>query len=159
MKPMHKKLLQEQLDTTIKRLECLNTMQRPVKGWLRAIREALGMSGRQFAKRLGVSAPRITMLEKKERQGSVTLNTMHQAAEALNCKFVYALVPRENSLKETVRKRAESLAKKRLTRVSHTMLLEAQNLSDTEQQKAIENEINTLINELPRDLWENHDNF
>ena len=65
MKPLHKKLIQEQLDATLARLACMRDVQHPAKGWLRAIREALGMSGRQFARRLGVSAPWITALEKK----------------------------------------------------------------------------------------------
>jgi len=140
----------------LQRLSCLHGMQRPVKGWLRAVREALGMSGKQFAKRLGVSAPRVTALEKNEVHGSVTLNTMRQAA-ALNCKFVYALVPRDDSLEETLRKRARILAQKRLSMVAHSMLLEDQQLSAPEQEKAIEAEIEALLGKMPRELWDNHD--
>ena len=99
----------------------------PARGWLCAVREALGMSGRQFARRLDVSAPWITALEKKELTGPVTINTMRQAAETLDCVFVYAVIPRE-SLADIVRRRAEVLAGKRLARVSHSMLLEAQQL-------------------------------
>jgi len=153
MKPLHKKLIQEQLDATLARLACMRAVQRPAKGWLRAIREALGMSGRQFARRLGVSAPWITALEKKELTGSVTINTMRQAAESLDCVFVYAVIPRE-SLEAIVRKRAEVLAEKRLARVSHSMLLEAQQLSDTEQQKALKAEVEALIRDMPKELWD-----
>ena len=153
MKPLHKKLIQEQLDATLARLACMRDVQRPAKGWLRAIREALGMSGRQFARRLGVSAPWITALEKKELTGSVTINTMRQAAESLDCVFVYAVIPRE-SLEAIVRKRAEVLAEKRLARVSHSMLLEAQQLSDTEQQKALASEVDALLWDMPKELWD-----
>ncbi|MHB8788465.1 MAG: mobile mystery protein A [Desulfobulbaceae bacterium] len=153
MKPLHKKLIQEQLDATLARLACMRDVQRPAKGWLRAIREALGMSGRQFARRLGVSAPWITALEKKELTGSVTINTMRQAAESLDCVFMYAVIPRE-SLEAIVRKRAEALAEKRLARVSHSMLLEAQQLSDTEQQKAFAAEVEALMWEMPKELWD-----
>ena len=159
MKPQYKRLLQEQLDATLERLSCLHAVQRPVKGWLRAVREALGMSGKQFAKRLGVSAPRVTALEKNEMLGTVTLNTMRQAADALDCKFVYALVPREKSLSATVRNRAEILAPKRLARVTHSMLLEDQQLSSLEQKKALEAEIAALIRNMPKELWDNHDEF
>lgn len=154
MKPLHKRLIQEQLEMTLDRLSCMRDVQRPAKGWLRAIREALGMSGKQFARRLGVSAPWITTLEKKELTGSVTIKTMRQAAEALDCVFVYALVPRD-SLADIVRRRAETLAKKRLARVSHSMLLEAQQLSGSEQEKAIEAEVNALIQNMPKELWDN----
>jgi len=153
MKPQHKRLIQEQLETTLDRLSSVRDAQRPARGWLRAIREALGMSGKQFARRLGVSAPWVTTLEKKELVGSVTIKTMRQAAEALDCVFVYAVVPRD-SLAEIVRRRAEILAKKRLAMVSHSMLLEAQQLSESEQQKALTQEVNELILEMPKELWE-----
>jgi predicted DNA-binding mobile mystery protein A len=94
MNPNRKRLMLEQLDATFDRLSCLRSVQRPAKGWLRAAREALGMSGKQFARRLAVSPPRITVLEKEELTGSVTIKTMRHAAEALDCVFVYALVPR-----------------------------------------------------------------
>lgn len=158
MKPLHKRLMQEQLETTLGRLSCVRDVQRPAKGWLRAIREALGMSGKQFARRLGVSAPWITTLEKKELTGSVTIKTMREAAEALDCIFVYALVPRD-SLADIVRRRAKTLARKRLARVSHSMLLEGQQLSNIEQEKALEFEIDTLIRTMPKEIWNNHDEF
>lgn len=152
MKPHHKRLIQEQLEKTLGRFSVLRDVQRPAKGWLRAIREALGMSGKQFAMRLGVSAPWITTLEKKELTGSVTIKTMRQAAEALDCVFVYALVPRD-SLADIVRRRAETLAGKRLARVSHSMLLEAQQLTESEQKKAIDAEVDALIRNMPKELW------
>ena len=153
MKPSHKRLIQQQLGTTLTRLACIRDAQRPARGWLRAIREALGMSGKQFSRRLGVSAPWITTLEKKELADSVTIKTMRQAAEALDCVFVYAVVPRD-SLADIVRRRAELLAQKRLATVSHSMLLEAQQLSASEQQKALDQEVNALIQEMPKELWE-----
>lgn len=146
-------MIREQLETTLSRLSCVRDVQRPAKGWLRAVREALGMSGKQFAQRLGVSAPWVTTLEKKELTGSVTIKTMRQAAEALDCVFVYTLVPIDR-LEDIVRKRAEILAKKRLARVSHSMLLEAQQLSASEQKKAIEAEVDALIRNMPKELWD-----
>jgi len=156
MKPLHRRLIQEQLETTLDRLSCLRDVQRPAKGWLRAIREALGMSGRQFAQRLGVSPPWVSSLEKKELSDSVTIKTMRQAAEALDCVFVYALLPRD-SLADIVHRRAEILAGKRQARVSHTMLLEAQQLSAAEQKKAIEAEVDALIRNMPKELWDDND--
>jgi predicted DNA-binding mobile mystery protein A len=158
MKPEHKRLIREQLDTTLASLECLHRVNRPAKGWLRAIREALGMSGKQFARRLGVSAPWATVLEKNEMTDSASLKTMRQAAEALDCVFVYAVIPREN-LQEVVRGRAISLARKRLARISHSMLLEEQQLSSIEQQKAFEAEVEDLIRNMPKELWDDHEDL
>jgi predicted DNA-binding mobile mystery protein A len=156
MNPHHKRLIQEQLQKTLENFLCLRDAQRPAMGWLRAIRQALGMSGRQFARRLGVSAPWISTLEKNEVAGSVTIKTMHQAADALDCVFVYALVPRKE-LGEIVRERAISLAKRKLARVSHSMLLEAQQLSEEEEKRAFETEMEELIRDMPKELWDDHD--
>ena len=155
MRAEHKTLIREQLETTLGRISSARDVQRPVKGWLRAIREALGMSGKQFASRLGVAPPRITVLEKNEMSGSVTIKTIQQAADALECDFVYAIVPRGNLI-DIVRKRALSLAAKRLGRVSHSMLLEAQQLSNIEQKKAIDFEVEELIRNMPKELWDDH---
>ncbi len=156
MRPQHKILIREQLEATLNRLSSIRGVKRPVKGWLRAIREALGMSGKQYARRLGVAPPRITALEKNEMSGSVTMKTMQQAADALDCVFVYAVIPRE-SLTDIVRKRAQTLAGKRLSRVSHSMLLEAQQLTDEEQKKVFNAEVEELIRNMPKELWDDHD--
>jgi predicted DNA-binding mobile mystery protein A len=155
MKQQHRHIVREQLETTLEKFSCLRNANRPAMSWLRAMREALGMSGKQFAKRLGVSPPWISNLEKNELAGSVTIKTMHQAANALDCDFVYALVPRKR-LKESIRERAISLARKKLTRVSHTMLLEAQQLSKAEEKRAFEVEVEELIRNMPKELWEDH---
>src|SRR5436189_523331 len=97
------------LDSRFTAMRPLLKSQRPPKGWLRAIRDALGMTTKQFGRRLGVSQPRIVELEQSEVSGSVTLHTLQRAAEALGCRLVYAVVP-EKPLAETVRERAELVA-------------------------------------------------
>jgi len=135
MQARHKLIIRQQLDKTLAGLKAENT-QVPVKGWIRAIREALGMTGKQLAHRLKVSQPRIPRLEQDELAGSVTIKTMQQAAEALDCTFVYALVPR-TSLEDTLRGQARMVAQDRIERVAHSMLLEAQSLSAEEQQNRL----------------------
>ncbi len=158
MKPQQKHLIREQLEKTVDQLACMCRMQRPVKGWLRSVREALGMSGKQFAGRLGVSPPRITALEKSEQSGSATIKTMCQAAEVLDCVFVYAVIPREK-LSSTVRKQAESLARSRMNSVSHSMFLEEQQLSASNQQKAFEAEVEKIMQTMPKELWDKPNEF
>ena len=99
-----------------KRLNLLrnsDALTRPSRGWIRAIREALGMTTAQLAKRIGVSQPRAVAIENAEKKGSISLNSLERAAHALDCRLVYALVPRR-PLKELVTERAERLASKRL---------------------------------------------
>ncbi len=155
MKPEHKIIIREQLEATLNLVSKAAKTCRPQKGWIRAVREALGMSGKQFANRLGVKPPRITALEKDEMTGAVTIKKMQEAANALDCDLFYALIPRE-TLSESVRKQAENLAKKRIQRVSHSMLLESQQLSNSEQKKALNAEVEKILRQMPRELWEDH---
>src|SRR4051794_37115016 len=86
--------------------------QPPVKGWIRAVREALGMTAEQLAKRLGVTQPAVVATEQSEAQGTIQLATMRRVAEALDCTLVYALVP-NRPLETTVRERARLFARRR----------------------------------------------
>ncbi|MEK6695997.1 MAG: mobile mystery protein A [Candidatus Deferrimicrobiota bacterium] len=148
-----KRLILEQLTDNVNRFSQLKDAPHPVKGWIRAIREALGMSGVQFAKRLGVSPQRVATLEKAEVTGAVTIRSMRQAAEALDCVFVYALVPR-SSLKDTVRRQALEVARERLKHTSHTMLLEDQQLSKEKMRKALDAAVEELVDAMPKELWD-----
>jgi len=153
MIPKHKLIVRQQFDKTMMLFATAKNLQPPVKGWIRAVREALGMSGKQLAQRLNVSQPRISKLEQDELSGAVTLKTMRQAAEALDCVFVYAVVPR-TSLEDIVRTQARKVAVERMQRVSHSMLLEAQVLADEEQRAAMDAAVEELVREMPRELWE-----
>ena len=121
----------------------------PPKGWIRAIRDALGMSGVQLAKRLKVSPQTVEAMEKSEAAGTIQLNTLKRAAEALDCTLVYALIP-NTSLENTVNDRARQIATAALARVSHTMKLEDQDTGDGELEARIEDYIRHLKD---RDLW------
>ena len=108
----------------------------PPKGWIRAIRDALGMTAKQLANRLGVAQQAVAHIEKGELAGSVTIKTMRRIAESLDCVFVYGFVPRI-SLEETVSRQAKKIAAQRLSRVSQTMSLENQALSRRENEQAL----------------------
>jgi len=101
---------------------------------------------------LNVSQPRIPKLEQDEVSGVVSLKTMRQTAEAMDCVFVYAIIPR-TSLDETVRSQARRVAESRMQRVSHTMTLENQCLSESEKSESLEAAIEELVRERPKELW------
>lgn len=109
---------------------------KPYGGWVRAIREALGMRAEDLADRMGVSQPSVTRLESNERTGSIRLDTLQRVADALECDVVYALVPRR-SLDEMVKQRARTRALERLGRVAHTMALEDQALSSEQLERRV----------------------
>ena len=147
------KLVRKQLDAKLEHFRPLRETMPPRKGWIRAIRDALGMTGEQLAKRLGVSnKQRISRIECDEIEGNVTIKTMRRVAEALDCVFVYGFVPR-SSLEQTVRNRAEHVAKKRMERVSQTMRLEQQGLFEKEEKLALSDATESLVANPHRTLW------
>lgn len=145
-------LARKNLERRFKPLRELH-LQPPSRGWLRAIRESIGMTTRQFAKRLGVVPSRITALEKAEAHGNVTLKTLREAAETLDCVLVYAIIP-NNPLDDMMRARAITRADAELQRVDHTMQLENQGLTRIDLSAARERKINALLEGSPRRLWD-----
>ncbi len=152
MRKNQKKISREQLDDTLSRFSSVASVSRPMRGWIRAIRDALGMNMRQFANRLGVSKSRIPRIEQDEITGGLTLRTMNRVAEELDCVFVYGFVPR-TSLDDTVKKQASIAAQRRMSRLMHTMNLEAQGLSSKNAKKALNNMVDEIIDS-PSMLWE-----
>jgi predicted DNA-binding mobile mystery protein A len=147
------RLIREQLEASLKRLKPLCNVSPPPKGWIRAIRNSLGMTARQLAGRLGVAQQAVARIEKDELAGAVTVKTMRRVAESLDCVFVCGFVPR-SSLEATVRRQAEQLATKRLGRASQTMTLEAQSLDEKENRKVLSEMVNELVDAPPPNLWD-----
>lgn len=146
-------LIRAQLSQTLKKLSPLTSFSMPAKGWVVSIRTALGMNTRQLAKRIGVARQRISEIEKGELLGNVTIKTMKKTAEALNCKFVYCLLP-NTSLDDTIKKQAEHIVIDRMNHVRHSMLLEKQALSDNEMKKSIDNAVQNILRDSPKSIWE-----
>ena len=148
-----KRLILEQLEASLQKFKPLRAVNTPKKGWIRAIRDGLGMTARQLANRLGIAQQAVARIEKDELTGSVTIKTMKRLAECLDCVFVYGFVP-HSSLEDTIRKQAQVIATKRLTQASQTMLLENQMLSNEENKKVFEQMVDELLNTLPSYFWD-----
>lgn len=128
-------------------------MPLPAKGWVRAIRDGLGMSRRQLAERLGLSTSRIQRLEQDETTGAVTIKTLRRTAEAMDCVFVYAIVPR-TSLDDTLQKQAKYKAKQHLQNISHSMSLEEQTLENKANQSMLDQLAEQIIKKSKHQLWD-----
>jgi predicted DNA-binding mobile mystery protein A len=122
----------------------------PARGWIKAVREALGMTTEQLAKRLGVKQPSVVALEQSEAKGAIELATLRRAAEALNCTLVYAFIPKQ-PLEAAVRERAQLFLRKRRAPVEHSMLLEDQAVTRKDTAKRLD-EIVRDTN--PRLFWD-----
>lgn len=138
------------LDERLKELGPVSRYTPPVKGWIKAVREALGMTAEQLGRRLGVKQPSVIQMEQSEAKGSIELATLRRVAEALDCTLVYAFVPKQ-SLEEAVRARARKFIRRRLAPVEHSMLLEDQKV----QGKPEEERIDEVLRETsPSRFWE-----
>jgi len=136
-------------------LETWRTAQlspRPRSGWVRAIRESLGMSAAAFARRLGMTPVGVRKLESAEASDAITLASLRKLAQALDCELQYALVPR-NSLLQQVRDRAEIVARERLRPIAHSMALEDQAVQGPQNKLQLEAAIKELIEGSRRELW------
>ena len=122
----------------------------PARGWIRAIRQALGITTAQLAKRMGVRQPSIVDLERSEEKGSIALATLRRAAEALDCSLVYVLIPNE-PLETTIRERARTFLRRRRRPVEHTMLLEDQDVAGPVSERQIDD---TIRETSPRRFWD-----
>ena len=111
------------------------------------------MTTSQLAERLGVVQSRVTAIEKAEAKQTLTLASLEKAAHALDCRLVYALVPRE-PLEELVEDRARLKARKRLESISHSMTLEAQGVAEADEQPQLERMVQRLLDKPGSELWE-----
>ena len=142
-----------QLEETIGPFRDLGDPRRPSGGWVRAIREALGMTNVQLAKRLKMKAPQtIEDMQKSETTETIQIKTLRKLAEALGCRLVYAVVP-PKALGDMRRERARAIARPVIQRVSHSMKLEAQGVSKEEEERQLNALIEKILVKNPRQLW------
>jgi predicted DNA-binding mobile mystery protein A len=143
----------QQLDKRFIAFAPLANALRPAKGWIKAVREALGMTTAQLGKRLGVSQQRAAMMEKAEVDGSITLKSLEQAAQTLGCRVVYVFYP-EEPLTETLRARAEAVADQQMRAVEQTMRLEDQSVADNSLSLETRDRLMEQLLKRPARLWD-----
>lgn len=143
----------KQLSDYLKSISAFKQVNLPAKGWVRAVRNGLLMSRRQLADRLGLSTSRIQRLEQDEASGAVTIKTMRRTAEALDCVFVYAIIPRD-SIEETVNTQAKKKASEYLHKTNHSMSLEDQAVNEDSYQYSLDSLAEQIINKSSRSLWD-----
>src|ERR1022692_3177633 len=109
------------LDKRLARLRSGDELTRPPKGWVRAIRDAIGMTAWQLAARMKVSQPAGHGVGKSRGRWPPHAQQpgAGRCSHAMGCTLVYALVPRR-PLEEMVRDRARQIAVETLARVDHT---------------------------------------
>ena len=146
------KLRLRQVSRKLESLRKLTRFQVPDRGWIFEIRGAIGMSASQLAKRLGVSQPAVAQYERNEAKGTITLGTLRNAAAALECELVYALVPKAE-LEVICERQAHRIAEHAVGAAAHSMDLERQQVSAEEIEEQVKDLAKQILDEKPRSLW------
>jgi predicted DNA-binding mobile mystery protein A len=142
----------KQLDRRFKRKILLSEIEIPRDGWIKEIRTALKMTYAQVSKKLSVTPSAIMKFEKNEIKGTINITSMNKIAEALNCKFVYALVPNE-TLNKIIDNRVEKVATKMINQIDQSMSLENQSVNKKEIKEQLNNLKKGLKNNLSSKIW------
>ena len=132
----------------------LQKVATPPTGWLKALRLALGMSSQQVAAKLSITRQAVQDMERREKEGSITIRSLREVANALDMHLVYGFVPKDGSLDALVERKARELAKQIVLRTSNTMKLEDQENSKERIEKAIEEKVSIFKTEMPKTLWD-----
>ncbi len=144
----------QQLNSKMLVVATLKKITAPPTGWIKAVRTTLGMSLQQLGNKISITKQSLQDIERREKDGSITLKTLRDAANALDMELVYGFVPNDVSLESMIEKRATELATKIVLRTANTMKLEDQANSKNRIKKAIKERAAEIVNELPKILWD-----
>ncbi|MND44590.1 hypothetical protein D3C80_354320 [compost metagenome] len=152
---MGKKSLQlQQLNSKMLGFASLKHVAMPPTGWIKAIRTTIGMTMQQLGNKLNVSKQGVMDIEKREKDGSITIKSLREIARAMDMQLVYGFVPNDGSLDALIEKRATDLATQIVMRTANTMKLEDQANSKKRIEAAIKERATAIQNEMPKILWD-----
>ncbi|MES2286493.1 MAG: mobile mystery protein A [Bacteroidota bacterium] len=154
MKNQKQRLLIEQIDRKLEVFRPIGDIIVPKKGWINTVRAALKMSARQLGERLKITPQSVHEIEHRESNGTITLKTLKEAANALDMQLVYGFIAKEESIEKMIEKRAKEIASEIVLRTSNTMKLEDQENSQNRINKSIKNKTEEIIDTMPKYLWD-----
>jgi predicted DNA-binding mobile mystery protein A len=147
-----KTVAKQQYQRIVNGASSFSGLQIPPEGWLRTVRKSLGMSGAQLAKRMGVTRARVAQAEHAELDGGITLKSMRAMAEAMGCRFVYAIVP-PGRIEDVIMAQARKKAIAIVETASKHMALEKQTLPAEKISQDVERLTREIAQEMPPDFW------
>ena len=147
-----KAVVQQQYQRLVDSAASHSGLRPPPEGWLRTVRKALGMSGAQLAKKAGVTRARVAQAEQAELSGGASLKSMQAMAEAMGCRFVYAIVP-EKRIEDVIAAQARKKAVALVGTASTHMALESQTLPNDKIVQEIERLTREIARDMPPDFW------
>ena len=153
MRALNNKLVVRQLDRKIGSLGQFASYSSP-QGWIHSLRTTLNMSLRQLGNRMDMTPQSVRDIEQREKEGTLTLNTLKHAANALDMHLVYGFIPKDGTLEQMIERKAREMATGIVKRTSTTMRLEDQENSEERIQEAINELAYDIQKEMPKKLWD-----
>jgi predicted DNA-binding mobile mystery protein A len=150
----NKSLLFQQINIKIVGIAPIKQVVMPATGWVKAIRTAIGMSMQQLANKLNVSKQAVADIEKREKEGAITIKSLREVANSMDMELVYAFVPKDGSLEALVERKATAIATTIVMRTANTMQLEDQANSKKRLKAAIKERAEAIKNDMPKFLWD-----
>ena len=154
MKNTKQQLIIEQVDKKLLAFQSLADQSIPTKGWVNTIRTALKMSLRQLGSRVNATAQHIKQLENREANGTLSINSLKEVANALDMRLVYGFESKHETLEQMIENRAKELAAEIVMRTHNTMTLEDQQNTKERIEKAIAQKTEEIQYLMPRYLWD-----
>ncbi len=154
MKNTKQQLIIEQVDKKLMAFQSLADLSIPTKGWVNTTRTALKMSLRQLGSRVNATAQHIKQLENREANGTLSINSLKEVANALDMRLVYGFVSKHETLEQMIENRAKELATEIVMRTQNTMTLEDQQNTKERIEKAIAQKTEEIQYLMPRYLWD-----
>ena len=145
------------LDETQGKLNPFSVLKSEIKpdnGWVNAIRVSIKMSLRQLGERLYITPQGVKDLEKREKEGSITINTLKEVGRVLDMDLVYGFISRHNSLEDMIEARAREIAEEVVLKKRQTMKLDNSGKSKNEIKKAIQQKTYEISSKMPSYLWD-----
>lgn len=149
-----KSLQLQQVNHKLEKFNVLKNTAMPSIGWIKTIRTALGMSLQQLGNKRSISKQSVLDIERREQEGTITINALREIGRAMDLDLVYGFVPKDGDLNAYIERKARELAKEIVLQTSNTMKLEDQETSNVRIQKAIEERTEELIRTQPKILWD-----
>ena len=145
------------LDETQDKLNPFSVLKSEIKpdnGWVNAIRVSIKMSLRQLGERLHITPQGVRDLEKREKEGAITINTLKEVGRVLDMDLVYGFISRHNSLEDMIEERAREIAEEVVLKTSRTVQLDNSRKSENEIKKAIQQKTYEISSKMPSYLWD-----
>jgi predicted DNA-binding mobile mystery protein A len=149
-----RKLLIEQLDQKLQPFSQARKVLVPERGWINTIRTTLNMTMAQVGTKLKITRQGVKSIEESEANGTISLNSLKDVANAMDLKLVYALVPKDGTINDLIQKKADKLAQKIVLRTNQNMKLEDQGIGDEKIAETIKELADELKREMKKSLWD-----